>query len=593
MVSLQCEDIGLETVQSKIDTLRSFVTAWMKICNANTVDLYTKDIWNQFIAVTPEAVLAALKIVGSENTSASVEVPYVVCDNSNRLVDIASYIRATKAHSLPYIGACTPLEQLLEEKNRKRQETIDETVKINECMNSKKAHEVEVMSELITSLARHCGIQQVIDLGSGKGYLSSFLSMQYGLKVYGIDSSSINTQGANERNRKLKKYWRAYQVRRTSADVRGQRSEGSVKEMPDSLELREDTNCDAVSKNSADHLEDHVAVSRSSELDSTVGFIEFDSADVSGASPCISADHRLTESENSLLQVLSVNAVELNTVLVQKKQLSEEEREQKKRLNLQKKMANRSDETSTYSPLTSYVTAETELQEIISDMEDSIMVGLHTCGDLAANTLRIFVAKSELKAVCSVGCCYHLLTEEFDNQEGCSFGPWGFPMSQYLKNQAWCFGRNARMSACLALERVAVGQGLCVESLFYRAILQMIMENDFGVTKSSKRVGNAFAKSSSFVDYIRRALRKLELDDSKLPDRKIQDYYEKYRPRLNEMEAFNMLKVALSPCIEGLILLDRLCYLKEQDNVSWSGLVRLFDPLKSPRCYAIVAMKTQ
>lgn len=45
------------------------------------------------------------------------------------------------------------------------------------------------------------------------------------------------------------------------------------------------------------------------------------------------------------------------------------------------------------------------------------MVGLHTCGDLAANTLRIFAAKPEIKAVCSVGCCYHLLSEQFENQE--------------------------------------------------------------------------------------------------------------------------------------------------------------------------------
>ena len=47
------------------------------------------------------------------------------------------------------------------------------------------------------------------------------------------------------------------------------------------------------------------------------------------------------------------------------------------------------------------------------------MVGLHTCGDLAPSTLRMFVAKPELVAVCGVGCCYHLLTEEFDPaQEG-------------------------------------------------------------------------------------------------------------------------------------------------------------------------------
>ena len=47
--------------------------------------------------------------------------------------------------------------------------------------------------------------------------------------------------------------------------------------------------------------------------------------------------------------------------------------------------------------------------------KDCLMVGLHTCGDLAPNTLRIFTSKSEVKGVCSVGCCYHLLSEEFEN----------------------------------------------------------------------------------------------------------------------------------------------------------------------------------
>ncbi|RXN00138.1 Methyltransferase-like protein 25 [Acipenser ruthenus] len=143
------------------------------------------------------------------------------------------------------------------------------------------------MSELVASSAKYCNIQQVIDLGSGKGYLCSFLSMEYSLKVYGIDSSSTNTHGANERNRKLKRYSKAYQ--RT----------------------------------------------REPMIQETVSEIQEDHSSMNEAG--------LTPSE-----------------------------------------------------------------------KDSVMVGLHTCGDLASSTLRIFTAKPELKAVCSVGCCYHLLSEEFD-----------------------------------------------------------------------------------------------------------------------------------------------------------------------------------
>lgn len=47
-------------------------------------------------------------------------------------------------------------------------------------------------------------------MGFGKGYLSFFLFLKYGLNVYGIDFLNINIYGAKERNRKLKKYWSLY-----------------------------------------------------------------------------------------------------------------------------------------------------------------------------------------------------------------------------------------------------------------------------------------------------------------------------------------------------------------------------------------------
>lgn len=39
---------------------------------------------------------------------------------------------------------------------------------------------------------------------------------------------------------------------------------------------------------------------------------------------------------------------------------------------------------------------------------------------------------------------------------------------------------------------------------------------------SEKRVGNVYSKAKSFVDYVRRALRRLELDESKVRTRILQ-----------------------------------------------------------------------
>lgn len=41
--------------------------------------------------------------------------------------------------------------------------------------------------------------------------------------------------------------------------------------------------------------------------------------------------------------------------------------------------------------------------------------------------------------------------------------------------------------------------------------------------------------------------------------------------------SFLQLKVTLAPCIEGLILLDRLCYLKEQVKKIF-GVIKLSNP---------------
>lgn len=329
-------------------------------------------------------------------------------------------------------------------------------------------------------------------MGSGKGYLSSFLSLQYGLRVYGIDSSSTNTHGAQERNRKLKKFSRAYQKHSKAVRAQGEASHPPEEEL---VEIKPGTNGgeDVV-------CGDGAGVASREEEKVLIGL-----SDVNPAAERHSEPN--PEPEELFLSALSVDVTHTTSPRVPPSQLSIEERERRKRENLERKAQNRTDgaASTVFSPLTSYVTAETELRELINELEvskpkvlkidllcvwakaaaaaeqrggeysvvvakqslsqqlefalleqvwgvpavpnlqcviinkfshrspplplssvlsflcvpspkfqDAVMVGLHTCGDLAPSTLRMFVAKPELAAVCSVGCCYHLLSEEFD-----------------------------------------------------------------------------------------------------------------------------------------------------------------------------------
>lgn len=227
------------------------------------------------------------------------------------------------------------------------------------------------------------------------------------------------------------------------------------------------------------------------------------------------------------------------------------------------------------------------------------MVGLHTCGDLAPSMLRIFTANPSMHNLCNVGCCYHHLTEEFARSDewdrehpGIKMGSsFGFPMSRYLRDKKVELGRGVRMAACMAAERIASEESPNVRGLFYRAVLQVICKELFAVPTRKQIIGKLAPKCKTFVEYTRRALRKLKMDDAILSDAEIEAYETKHRPFYRHLLAYNQLRAALAPSIEAVILLDRLCYLQEQPNIKMARIVRMFDPVTSPRCFGIIAVK--
>lgn len=72
---------------------------------------------------------------------------------------------------------------------------------------------------------------------------------------------------------------------------------------------------------------------------------------------------------------------------------------------------------NSYQPLTKFVSTEVKIVEQLGSLLDKdsneglVLVGLHTCGDLAPTAIKIFLNDSNVKALCLVGCCYHLLSQ--------------------------------------------------------------------------------------------------------------------------------------------------------------------------------------
>ena len=68
------------------------------------------------------------------------------------------------------------------------------------------------------------------------------------------------------------------------------------------------------------------------------------------------------------------------------------------------------------------VDSPTDDDDTESSSESLMLTGLHTCGNLAPNIFRIFLANPHARVLCNVGCCYQLMTEEFWTEVGYTKG---------------------------------------------------------------------------------------------------------------------------------------------------------------------------
>ncbi|XP_071832700.1 probable methyltransferase-like protein 25 isoform X2 [Apostichopus japonicus] len=448
-------------------------------------------------------------------------------------------------------------------------------VKPKEFMNLKKSHEVAEMSHLCSSLIRQQQIEKVIDIGSGKGYLSQYLTLQFGVRVIGIDSSDTNTHGAKERGRKLLKHWKTFMRRSAEQqnklypkEVVDPMGQSSVEETNDNSEAIEPEMGDGCTTNEPDE---------SRSLDSTS-----ESAEAMRNVPRLSSLAKVTMTGN-------------------------QEKPDVNNLPQRNKYSDIESHRSQFEPVTAFVSSATDLASLTASLDVDegrafetdpfLLVGLHTCGDLGATLTQLFVDCPSAVAMCLVPCCYHFVTEEFEPKESrfwkapSELNQWGFPMSQYLRGKEVNIGRDARMLACMAQERMAVDGKIPIRALFFRAVLQVLLRDHYRIPSRKEAVGKLASKCKDFVEYARRAMTKLGFEHEKMTDEEIDQYYQTYLEKMNSLEVFTAARLAFSRMVESLLLLDKLCFLLEQPDVESASIVRLFDPVQSPRCYAVVATK--
>ena len=85
------------------------------------------------------------------------------------------------------------------------------------------------------------------------------------------------------------------------------------------------------------------------------------------------------------------------------------------------------------------------------------MSALHACGSLADSVIKSFVTTDEINRLCLVPCCYHLAAKSLS----CDYE----------------FSKNKRMLAQQCTDKMREKSQKLSPSLFYRAILQVILQS--------------------------------------------------------------------------------------------------------------------
>ncbi|CAK8693860.1 unnamed protein product [Clavelina lepadiformis] len=232
-----------------------------------------------------------------------------------------------------------------------------------------------------------------------------------------------------------------------------------------------------------------------------------------------------------------------------------------------------------------------------ADNRHFLLTGLHACGDLSATMVRLFKESSSIKSLISVSCCYMKLTTDCINNDACDVTRASqiyYPMSDYVKsleNHELCY--EFRKLACHSNEdylRKVKEDPSSLKGQCYRAMLEVLIRRSHPelIRGGVKTIKNCHRLS--FLEYSKKAFKKLGLpcpDEATIESNETTEMLQVWP---NVVKLF-MISLVLAPVVESIILLDRVLYLKE--NSYESELLSIFEPLLSPRCFALVASKNE
>ena len=279
---------------------------------------------------------------------------------------------------------------------------------------------------------------------------------------------------------------------------------------------------------------------------------------------------------------------------------------------------------------------ETNLKNILKQNnklnKNIFLFGLHNCGNLTSNTLKIFLQNSYFKSIAIIGCCLNLLNEyinpeikaskefiDFYNSIGYNKNKEfldksliyelndnvGYPLSDYIKNEYnnIFFGKDIRNAAMLNNMENAPFDSISTQKNFFRALLQKFLEDNLNEYSNIYGLGrNKFNNKFSFEEYVKDYLNLIKAKEKnekiiekidnllKNKDNIYNKFYEDKNFLLGKHYALNLIRIKFAKVVEYIVALDRVIFLLEK-GINNVQLIRIFNNHISPRNLLIYASK--
>ena len=214
--------MSFSKIKETVEVLKLFFNTYSSLGDAHMVDYFVKDHWNQLLGDDLKNELMCLTVeklrilpaLAWSSKKSSEETLYNSHFSKILFEDYAAvfhYLNMAKSCRIAFFDIATDITKI----NKKLKVDCHLSLPFSEAMNieskeymcPKKSHEVSAMAPLVNHLCDFLQTDCVLDIGSGKGYLSTFLTLRYNLNVTGIEANEANSINALTRAKKYLNYW--------------------------------------------------------------------------------------------------------------------------------------------------------------------------------------------------------------------------------------------------------------------------------------------------------------------------------------------------------------------------------------------------